>query len=456
MRKKANIRIETSPPTPSLAATPTAGPALWALSFCRLAEAIALGMLVPFLPVYLMTLATPWLDAWLAAWSSATPGAATNRLEQLVVAALVGLDAEAKTALLFSATAFGTAAIQIAAGRLSDAFDVRKPLIVCGMIGATLCGVTYLLIETFESLFVVRVLQGMCVGLTFPPLLAIVARNLSPGRGGRVLGTYTTIRMLGFASGPPIGGWISHQYGHVANFSVSALLLGTSALMVALWVNDAPSRPTTRAERRARPKVPGEQRILGCGIFIAMAGVSGIISLFPSYQREFGATEQELGLCFSAFLAGRVLMQYPTGWLGDHYDKKYVLLAALALFAPLVTLQGFVTSLWQLGMLRIAIGGAVAAISSCIGGMSAERSVDGNRARVMGINTLAFSFGVSLGPLLTGFLADARVAFALPGVASVVLAAVVLGTIRSDRAIKLNSTSSTPSASAIDPDPAAA
>ncbi|MFQ5654856.1 MAG: MFS transporter, partial [Planctomycetota bacterium] len=103
------------------------------------------------------------------------------------------------------------------------------------------------------------------------------------------------------------------------------------------------------------------------------------------------------------------------------------------LYVPLVALQGFVSSLGQLIALRVGLGVVSAAISASAGGISAERSEPGNRARVMGINTFSFSLGVAVGPLLTGFIPSPALAFAIPSALAVLMFLLVLAMVPPDR-----------------------
>lgn len=393
---------------------------IWVVSACRFAEAISIGMLIPVIPGFIQDLTTPALDAWLGR------------------AALTG---EELTAIVFSLTGFAMAGVQLVAGRLSDASDRRKPFILGGMLGGVACTLAFLFVTRFHELLLARTLQGIFLGLTFPPMMAIIAYHAPSGRGGRVLGLYSTFRLVGFGLGPLIGGWVTAEWGRTVMFELSAGLLALSIFMIAIWVPDFRDRKKPPASEKtpegkdlAASTAPVTPRarltrvnpifyLHGAVVFLMMVGISAIMSFFPYYQERFGATERDLGLVYSVFVITRCLFQFPFGWLGDRFDKKNVLVIAMLLFIPLVGLMGFVTSLGQLMELRLALGAVTAGITSAIAGMSAERSEPGNRARVMGINTMSFSLGVAVGPL-GGFLG--RWSYATPFVAAAVGAAVVL------------------------------
>ena len=131
------------------------------------------------------------------------------------------------------------------------------------------------------------------MGLTFPPLMAIIARHAPPGKGGRSLGIYSSIRLLGFASGPILGGRVTELWGHNATFLLSAILLATSLIAVGIWIPDFREARAGHDGKRISTEVPPVFRLLGGAIFLMMVGISAVISLFPYYRNEFGATETE-------------------------------------------------------------------------------------------------------------------------------------------------------------------
>ena len=110
-----------------------------------------------------------------------------------------------------------------------------------------------------------------------------------------------------------------------------------------------------------------------------------------------------------------------------------MLLLGLLLFIPLVVLQSQVENLTQLTMLRMGLGAVSAMLSTAVGGIYAERSSPGNRARMMGINTLCFSLGTAVGPSLTGFINSQEIAFMIPAVAALLLFGSLLFLLPSDQ-----------------------
>ena len=414
---------------------------IWLLAICRFGEAVAVGMLIPALPLFLGGLTTPGVDGLTARIAEWFPGFAETFPE------LVNPSQELLTALLFSITGLAMAGIQIVSGRISDRFDTRKSLIVLGMFFGAFCSYALHYVDSYYQLVFVRILQGTFLGATFPPMMAIIARNAPDNAGGKVIGTYSTIRLLGFGIGPVLGGFVGDMGGYDLVFIVSGSLLLTSVLLVSIRIHDPKEFPgEIRKEKKDRPPVEPVFRLLALSIFVMMVGISAVISLFPFYEREFAATQSELGMMFAIFVGSRCLFQYPSGWIGDHLDKKWLLMFGLAAFVPLVAMQAHVENLTALTWIRAGLGVVSAAISTSVGGISAERSLPGNRARTMGLNTMSFSLGTAVGPSLTGFIDTQSTAFAIPAVAGGLLFLTLGVLLPSDRRFKALQDSSGPTA----------
>ncbi len=385
---------------------------IWLLAICRFGEAVAVGMLIPALPLFLGGLTTPGVDRLTATISEWFPRFADAFPD------LIDPSQELLTAVLFSITGLAMAGVQIVSGRISDRFDTRKSLIVIGMFLGAFCSYALQYVDSYNQLVVVRILQGTFLGMTFPPMMAIIARNAPDNAGGKVIGTYSTIRLLGFGIGPVLGGFVGDKGGYDLVFLVSGSLLLVSVLLVSIRINDPKEFPDEHNKlRRDLPRVEPIFRLLALSIFVMMVGISAVISLFPFYEREFAATQSQLGMMFAIFVGSRCLFQFPCGWAGDRLDKKWLLLLGLAAFIPLVALQAHVENLTALTWIRAGLGVVSAAISTSVGGISAERSLPGNRARTMGLNTMSFSLGTAVGPSLTGFIDTQSTAFAIPAIA---------------------------------------
>ncbi len=408
---------------------------VYVLSACRFTEAIALGMLIPILPIFLKSLDAVSFDEFTIGLMTLVMGLFPDAPASLSFAQFgIPIAAhssfwtdEQLTAVLYSTTGFTMAAAQLFSGRLTDVFDRRKPIIIFGMAGGVLSTVYFLILTSYSELLSARIIQGIFFALTFPPLMAIVAYHAPKNSGGRTMGLYATFRLLGFGLGPIVGGMVTAQWGRDVAFATIVILLALSLMLVSFLVPDYPKgdRPKKANGKHILQPTAAQFYILGAVIFLMMVGISSIISFFPTYYDRFNCTEAELSWVFSAFIITRCILQYPCGLLGDHADKKRVLIISLIAYIPLVALQGNVSALWHLILLRLGLGAVSAGISASVTGMAAERASQGNRGRVMGLNTLSFSLGIAIGPL-AAFVPSPFIIAALGGLLAIALVTIII------------------------------
>jgi predicted MFS family arabinose efflux permease len=74
-------------------------------------------------------------------------------------------------------------------------------------------------------------------------------------------------------------------------------------------------------------------------------------------RHEFGLSDQQLGLLKGfAFVFLYGLFGIPMGWLGDHFSRKKIIAAFVALWSSLTMLCGLAGSFWQLALARAGVG----------------------------------------------------------------------------------------------------
>ena len=168
-----------------------------ALSVARLGDAIGNSILFIVIPLFVAQLPSPWF-----------PFPDTIRIGFLI--AVYGIV---------------NALLQPVMGAFSDQLNRRKPFIQVGLFlmgGATLA---FTLASHFADLLILRLLQGIGVALTIPASMAIMAIATQKRSRGGSMGVYSTMRMVGFAIGPLLGGILYEQYGFDAAFIVGAVFI---------------------------------------------------------------------------------------------------------------------------------------------------------------------------------------------------------------------------------------
>jgi MFS family permease len=380
-----------------------------ALSVARMGDAVGNSILFIVLPLYV-----PLLPA------------ETFRLPETV-----------RVGILLSLFGLVSAFFQPLVGAMSDRVGRRKVFIQAGLALMGLGTLAFLAAHQFRELLLLRAVQGVGVALTIPASLALMTVASRHETRGGAMGIYTSARLVGFASGPLIGGLVLERYGFGAAFYAGAATILLAFVLVQLWVREPPRRPV-----RPRPTVPpappgssfdeaagasGEvapfrvfdRTLLSSGILgvgFATFSMASAFSLMVALEKQFNERLHEtaigFGAAFSALMVSRLVFQIPLGHGSDRWGRKPFVLGGLLLMAPATASLGWVTTTVQLVGARLVQGVASAAIAAPAFALAADLSRGGGEGRQMAVVTTSFGLGVALGPLLAGVLAT--VSFELP------------------------------------------
>ena len=379
-----------------------------AISFARLGDAIGNSILVVVIPLYVAKLPAPWFP----------------------------FPESVRVGILISLFGLATALLQPIMGGLTDRLGNRKQMISIGLIIMGVATLGFVIARRFIDLIALRLLQGVGVAVTVPAALAIMAAATQKESRGGAMGVYTTMRMVGFAAGPLIGGFLYERYGFDATFVAGTVFIAIGLLMVMILLdNDRAAVKSGKLDAAPQKTRLFDRELLGAGIigaglasFIMASDFSMISSLENQFNSRLGQGALGFGIAFSALMVGRLIFQIPLGNFSDRWGRKPFIIAGLLLMAPATALLGYVATMVQFTGLRLVQGLASAAIAAPAFALAADVSKRGGEGRQMSIVTMSFGLGIAVGPLLSGFLAV--YSFALPfwvgGILTILIAAVVL------------------------------
>jgi predicted MFS family arabinose efflux permease len=148
--------------------------------------------------------------------------------------------------------------------------------------------------------------------------------------------------------------------------------------------------------------------------------------LFPNIQAEFGLSDTQLGLLggitFALFYA---TMGLPIARLSDQYSRKIIIITSLVIFSLLTVFSGLAAGFISLLLFRIGVGIGEAGVNPASHSIIADYFPPQRRGFAMAILMLGGSFGMMLGFVGGGFIAEAygwRIALVSVGVPGVLLA----------------------------------
>lgn len=353
------------------------------LSLARLGDALGNSILFIVIPLYVAELPAPWFP----------------------------LSQPMRAGLLLSLYGLAAACAQPFAGALSDRIGRRKPLIIWGLSLMALATGGFVLATRFTELLVLRLLQGLGLAMVVPASLALMALSSDKSSRGGSMGIYTTLRMVGFAAGPLIGGFLNERFGFSVTFLAGAAGIATAAALVQLWV-DEPVQSTRREVSAGRSFKAIDVSLVGPGLvglaaatFVMAVGVSLMVPLEKQFNQRLGEGALAFGAAFSALMISRLLLQMPLGYLSDRIGRKPLIVTGLLVMAPATALLGLVTSTEQLVGVRVWQGAASAAVAAPAFALAGDLATGKGVGRQMSLVTSSFMLGIAVGPLVAGALA---------------------------------------------------
>jgi len=340
---------------------------------------LAISQILPFLPLYVSQLGVTSHEA-LSMWSGLT----------------------------FSVTFLVSAIVSPMWGSLADRKG-RKLMLLRASLGMAIAILLQAFATNVWQLFFLRAVMGLTSGY-IPNAMALVASQVPRERSGWALSTLSTAQISGVIGGPLLGGFLADHVGLRAVFIITAILLVVSFLVTLFLIKEG-----------GRPIISKAERLSGKAVFASLPYPGLMISLFVTtmvIQLCNGSVGPILALFIKsmepdsnniAFLSGMIaavpgvsaLISAPRlGKLGDRIGTARILMATLIFAVVLFFAMSFVTSPFQLGVLRFLLGFADGAMLPAVQTLLVKYSSDQVTGRIFGYNQSFMYLGNVAGPLM--------------------------------------------------------
>ena len=139
-------------------------------------------------------------------------------------------------------------------------------------------------------------------------------------------------------------------------------------------------------------------------MFMSIMDATIVNVALPTIGRDFKVSATAVDTISIAFLVSLAVFIPASGWLGDRFGGKRVLLAAIALFTVASALCGLASSLGELVAFRIMQGAAGGMLAPVGMAMLYRVFPPEERIRAAAILTVPTTFAPALGPVLGGLL----------------------------------------------------
>jgi len=306
---------------------------------------------------------------------------------------------EVEIGILIGVLGFASLILRPPVGRALLRIPEKYFMIAGGLLFA-LTSVAFLWATPFWPFLVVRIFQGIGVGLFYTASVTLVA-NISPeARRGQSLSYFFLAFNIAFALAPSVGMFLIDTFSISMLFVVCAVL-SFSALFFSTRLGRRKLDPPERASIQDEPLFSGKALSPALINFFSHIVWGALTAFFPLYALHCGLSNSGLFFAVSAtmLIAGRSL----GAKIQDRYDRKKVILPCLIIFAGSMVVLAFsktlpmfvlVAVLWGIG--SAFLFPALVLLTLDLGGSS--------RGMAMGTFTAFQDLGIGLGPVIMGVI----------------------------------------------------
>ena len=283
------------------------------------------------------------------------------------------------------------------------------PAIIASVVVGSLITVAYTLTSSPTAWFVLSFLHGVVGGV--PWVVTEIWMNVvvEEKRRGRVMAIYATMVALGMALGPLVL-QVTGVYGPLPFIACAALALLVALPLLPHWS----TAPRIRVDRNSG--YLATVAVAPLALFAAFScglGEQVAFSFLPVYAVSAGVSAETGSMWLSVFVMGNVILQWPIGWLADHFDRRAVLAGCTLVSAVLVALLPMVPAASSSVLGVVLLWGGISFAIYPVGlALLGQRFSGGDIARANTAFSLFYIVGGLVGRPITGAAMDA---FGEPG-----------------------------------------
>ncbi|WAA13958.1 MFS transporter [Fervidibacillus halotolerans] len=297
-------------------------------------------------------------------------------------------------------------------GRIGDQFGFKPILLITGTgLSVSLFFMGFM--DSVIELFFLRFFMGAVTGF-IPTSIALISSQTSKKRAGEVLGTLQTGNVTGTLFGPLFGGMLADSVGFKYTFVYTAFAIFAATLFVFFGVEEKKNKEqTSKKNTMSRKDVLSfifQHRVLFSLMIIALLvqvanfTIQPLLALYVSELTKASAVAFLAGLAFSATGFGNLIATRNWGKLGDRIGHEKVMMILLLGGAIIFIPQAFVTTLWQLIILRFLFGIMIGGIIPCTTAYIRQVSPLSVQGEVQGYSTSFRFLGNVIGPATGGVI----------------------------------------------------
>jgi MFS family permease len=291
-------------------------------------------------------------------------------------------------------------------GLLSDRLRRKKVFALIGALIVTASALGLAYARSPIGLFAFRALSG-CAATAWVTITALYSSQFPIEHAVRSAGQLNLLAAIGQIAAMSSGGWIAESWGAQATFIASALL-SLPALLAFGLVRDvresAGNGITWAAFGRAvtTPRLLLVSGLAACSQFAFFATALGYAAV---HAQAHSASDAELGFLTTAVQIAKALPALILSLRRKPGQRVGIVAAGLALVGlPLFVFPATTDLRWMI-VLQATIGLGVGMSFPVLMGLALQAVEPEARSSAMGVFQSIYALGMTLGPLLSGFIA---------------------------------------------------
>lgn len=309
--------------------------------------------------------------------------------------------------IIFAGTSIASALLMPFTGRLSDRHG-RKLFLAFGIGGLTVTSFAYIWANSVAALTIVRFVQGAAAALVLPIAQAYIGDITPQGQEGKWMGIFNATFIIGFGTGPLLGGVVADHFGMNTAFYIMGFLNLMAFLSTVVFLPEILQR--RQSSGRFSLKLITASNITR-GVFSYQIGASSIRGIMTTFIPVFAVTMAGLnssliGTILTVTIIANSLLQVPFGNLADKLNRRRMILVGALGTAISMMLVPVADGFWLL-LLFLGFGALFDGISSPA---AIAAIIQEGRKYGMGVATSVSNMGAGLGmglaPILAGFFVD--------------------------------------------------
>ena len=272
--------------------------------------------------------------------------------------------------------------------------------------------------------FLLRFLLGMAGGVLYTLSEAWIMHFTEDATRGRVTAIYTAVLSLGFSIGPFFIPFTGTQGMLPFTLAAGMVLLATAPLFF-VTLDDDDFAPDPRGGEFMR--FLGRAPLLLFAVATLTMFDSIMLAFYPIYGLRNGLELSTASWTLGLAIMGNALLQYPVGWLADHWSRMGVLWTAAFGTCLLAATLPLTIGTWLIWPVSILIGSGAYAIYTVALTLLGDRFKGADLIAGSAAFAAMWGIGGIAGPPLAGAAVDGMGPHGIPMVLALTYVALIAG-----------------------------